>query len=248
MEDSRTRLWDSMWLPLLFVALIWLVHAVQFMFDWDFAYYGIYPLKASGLKGIFFTPLIHGDFAHLIHNTIPFFILGTLIFYFYPKVATKSMVMIYFLSGIGVWLFARTVYHIGASGVVYGMMAFILGTGIFRRNIKSITLALIVFFFYSGMLVGLFPVKPGVSWEGHLSGAIVGLFTAFFYKMEIESDEHSFAYPPPPDEADRPYFLPRDTFDKTRAERQRALALERQRALEEQRRKELGDDWERDLG
>ena len=259
MEDSKARLLDAMWWPLLFVALIWLIHSVQFIFGWDFGYFGIYPLRLSGLKGIIFTPLIHGDFSHLIHNTIPFFVLATIMFYFYPKVSFRSIGMIYILSGIGVWLFARTVYHIGASGVVYGLMAFILGTGIFRRNIKSVTLALIVFLYYSGMLVGLFPVQTGVSWEGHLSGAIVGIFTAFFYKLEIETDEIVPVYPPEPDLASRPYFLPRDTFEKTRAQRIEEARLERQRRIQEaherkvkeeleRQRKAREGDWESDIG
>jgi len=251
MEDSKARFIESMWLPLLFLALIWLVHSIQFIFGWDFGRFGIYPLRISGLKGILFTPLIHGDFSHLIHNTIPFFVLATIIFYFYPKVAFRSMVMIYFLSGIGVWLFARTVYHIGASGVVYGLMAFILGTGIFRRNIKSVTLALIVFLYYSGMFVGLFPVQTGVSWEGHLSGAIVGIFTAFFYKLEIETDEIVPTYPPEPNLASRPYFLPRDIFEKTRAERIQEQRLEQQRKIQEEldrQRRDREGNWNTDIG
>lgn len=234
-----------------FILVIWVVHLLEMVMGWDLVYYGTYPLKLFGLKGILFMPLIHSGFPHLIHNTIPFLVLGTMMYYFYPKVAFKSIAMIYVLSGIGVWLFARPSYHIGASGVVYGMMAFVIGTGIFRKNIKSVALAFIVFLLYSGMLAGLFPGQVGVSHEGHLSGAVVGLFAAFFYKLEIEEDEIPETYDPVIPRSERPYFLPRDIFEKTRQERyleemerQRLAALERQRRLEEIRRQqeEEGDD------
>jgi len=242
---------QSLQLPLLFVALLWILHLLQYFSGFDLGPFGVYPRQFFGLRGVFLAPLIHADFAHLISNSIPLLALSGIIFYFYRRVAVRSFLMIYLLTGLAVWAFGRSVFHIGASGVVYGLMAFILGTGIFRRNIKSVTLALIVFLFYSGMLVGLFPVQTGVSWEGHLSGAIVGIFTAFFYKLEIETDEIVPVYPPEPDLASRPYFLPRDTFEKTRAERAQALRMEQERkiqeALERQRRAQDGE-WNSDIG
>jgi len=117
---------------------------------------------------------------------------------------------------------ARDVYHIGASGVVYGLVAFIFWNGIFRRSLRSTVLALVVMVMYGGYFQGLLPDQEGISWESHLSGAIVGIFAAFFYKEELEiEEEQEKNYNPFVDEDDknlRP-FLDRDVFDKTKQER-----------------------------
>ena len=192
--------------------------------DSDLGYLGIYPREFFGLKGVIAAPLIHGDLSHLLSNSIPVFVLGTLIFYFYKRVALRSIIMMYLLTGLAVWLLARSVFHIGASGVVYGMVTFMLGNGLFRRNLKSVVLALIVLFFYSGMFVGVLPNQEGISWESHLYGAFVGLFTSFYYKEEIEVDEEEdvpFWEHAQTEEENRPYFLERDVFEKTREERLR---------------------------
>jgi len=181
--------------------------------------WGIYPRTIHGLKGIIFSPFIHGDWGHLIFNMMPFFTLGLIIYYFYPRVAGSVMVMIFIITGISVWGFARYNYHIGASGLVYGMLAFVGVTGILRRNVKSIILSLIVLFFYQGFFNGLIP-KEGVSWESHLYGALAGAFAAYFYKNYIEEDEEKTV---PSWELEQPqegrYFLPRDIFEKTKAQR-----------------------------
>jgi len=181
------------------------------------------------------APLIHADWGHLISNSIPFFVVSTMIMYFYRSVAIKSMIMIYILTGFAVWILAKQVFHIGASGVVYGLVAFIFGSGIFRRNLKSIVLALIVTLLYSGMVVGFLP-KEGISWESHLYGALVGIFTSFFYKGELEEDEIQKENPwaDEPAYADRPYFLQRDTFLKTKEERRIEAEIERARLEAEQ--------------
>ena len=213
------RLKKSMVFPLYFLAIMWIVHLVQFISPFDFGFLGVYPLEWSGLKGIIFAPLVHGDWQHLISNSAPFFVLTTMIMLFYRKVAIRSFLMIYILTGLSVWLFARPVFHIGASGVVYGLLAFVFWSGIFRRNIKSIVLALIVTFLYSGFIVGILPNQPGISWESHLMGGLIGIFTAYWYKEEIEADEHrevpSWELEEPKEEE---FFLPRDAFDRTKQE------------------------------
>ena len=112
-------------------------------------------------------------------------------------------------------------YHIGASGVVYGLATFIMGTGIFRRNIKSIVLALIVLFYYSGMFMSILPREEGVSWESHLYGGIIGLLVAWYYRNDLETDEVAIA-PSWANEAptEGKHFLPRDVFEMTKWERQ----------------------------
>lgn len=219
---EKRLLLESLKFPVIFLLFIWALHIFQYIFGLRWGFMGVYPRELSGLKGIITSPFIHGDFSHLFNNTIPFFVLATMTLYFYKKVAIRSILMIYILTGISVWLIARPTYHIGLSGVVFGLFGFVLGNGIFRRNIRSIVLALIVFLLYSGMLVGLFPTEEGVSWESHASGFVIGLFTAYFYKSELEAEE--IRQSPWEEEtlaSDQPHFLPRDIFDKTKAERQR---------------------------
>lgn len=221
-KTEKNQLLESLRIPVIFILIIWSLHIFQYLFSMRWGFLGVYPREFYGLKGIFTSPFIHGDFSHLFNNTVPFFILSTMTLYFYKKVAIRSILMIYILTGFAVWLLARETYHIGLSGVVFGLFGFVLGNGIFRRNIRSIVLALIVFLLYSGMLVGLFPTDEGVSWESHAAGFFIGLFTAYFYKGELEAEEikHS-PWEDEPDHADQPYYFPRDVFDKTKQERLR---------------------------
>lgn len=133
----------------------------------------------------------------------------------------RAFWMIYFLTGAAVWLFARPVSHIGASGVVYGLVAFIFWNGIFRRSLRSIILAAVVMLLYSGMFMGVLPDQEGISWESHLLGSLMGIFTSFWFKGELEDDEAEHRHDPFADERDveKQYFLPRDVFEKTKAER-----------------------------
>ncbi len=218
---ANKRFYNSLRFPLLFIVVIWLVHIVQFIGGFNFGQFGIFPHSLLGLRGILLAPLIHADFGHLISNSVPMFALSGIIFYFYPRVAFRSFLMIYLLTGLAVWLLGRSVFHVGASGVVYGLVAFVAWNGIFRRDIKSIVLALIVVFFYQGMFAGILPNQEGISWESHLYGALVGIFTSFFYKEELEEDELEPVDPFTEEIVEsNTYFLPRNTFEKTRAQRE----------------------------
>jgi len=159
---------------------------------------GILPRVLTGTIGIVTAPLIHANFSHLISNTIPLVILGFTIFLFYPRVSYKVFIMVYLLTGIFVWLFARPVFHIGASGLVYAYVSFLFFSGIFRRDNKSIGAALIVTFLYGGIVWGILPGQEGISWESHLFGGIAGVIIAFIlrnfdpperYEWEDEPDD-----------------------------------------------------------
>lgn len=210
-EISAKAFRRSLRFPIFFIVLIWVIHILKVAFDLPFNRLGVLPRETSGLKGILTSPLIHGDFGHLISNSAPAVVLLTLIFVFYRKVALKSFVLIYLLTGVAVWLFAKSVFHIGASGVVYGLVSFVFWTGIFRRNVKSIVLALIVTVLYSGYFAGIVPNQPGVSWESHLFGAIVGIFVAYLFRSQIEQDQEIDQYTHEPEEEET-YFFERDTF------------------------------------
>ena len=143
---------------------------------------GILPRDMFGFLGIISGPIVHANFSHLLSNTIPLIILGWAIFFFYSKVSYKTFIVIYVLTGLLVWLFAREVYHIGASGIVYGIVSFLFFSGIFRRDNKSISIALIVTFLYGGIIWGILPGQKGISWESHLFGGIAGIITAFIFR------------------------------------------------------------------
>lgn len=230
------------------VGVLWIVHILKITTDYNFGQYGVFPREWSGMKGILFAPFIHGDFKHLISNSIPLLVLTTILIYFYKKVALPVFVLIYILTGFAVWLFARRSYHIGASGVVYGLISFVFWSGVFRRNLRSIVLALVVTILYSGYFAGIVPGEDGISWESHLFGAIAGLIVAFLVKGILEDED--VEVDPWADEKLEPekYYLPRDAFEKTKAERfteqQQKIAEEKARLAAERSRRSGG--WESD--
>lgn len=187
------------------------------------AYYGIFPRELWGARGILTAPLTHGSWAHLISNSAPLLFLSFLLFYFYSRIAVPAFALLYILTGIAVWLFARPVYHIGASGVVYGLVSFIFWSGIFRKQVRSIILALIVTVLYSGMFLGILPNEDGISWESHLLGAFVGIIVAFIYRKKKASrdewEEQFLRRRRTEEEEMETYFFAPDTFEKTRQER-----------------------------
>jgi len=165
-----------------FVALLWLVWLVDAFFALHLYRFGVYPRDVGGLPGILLSPLVHGSFAHLFANTLPLFILGTALLYGYPRAARVALPLIYLGSGLGTWLFARSSFHIGASGLTHGMMFFVFIIGVLRRDRPSIALSLLVFFLYGGMVWGIFPQDPNVSYETHFFGAVMGVALAFLLR------------------------------------------------------------------
>ncbi len=226
-----TKLYDSVIWPFRMLIVMWGITIIQEFTPLSFIWLGVYPGELWGLKGIFFMPLVHGDLGHILSNTPPFFVLTTMLLFFYRKVAWPSFVMIYLLSGLAVWLtgfvpmiFGASGFHVGASGVVYGLAAFVFWTGIFRRNIKSIALALIVAFYYGSMIWGILPGQEGISWQGHLLGGLAGVFAAFWFKDRVEEDEKPKKYSweeEHPALNEDSYFLDRDVFERTKKERER---------------------------
>jgi membrane associated rhomboid family serine protease len=219
MKEKTLDILNALRFPMVFVVSLWVIHTVTFFTGIRLSYLGVLPREISGLVGIITSPLIHGDWQHLISNTVPLAALGAVIFLFYRRVAVKAFLLIYILSGLGVWLFARPfTHHIGASGLVYGLISFVFWSGIFRRSLRSIVLALVMLVMYSGYFPGIMPGKEGISWESHLYGAITGIIIAWIFKGRIEEDEVEPPLPEEP-EPDR-YFFPRDVFESTLKERE----------------------------
>jgi membrane associated rhomboid family serine protease len=182
---ERKRLLLSMLIPFMLVFIMWLVKAAEVIFDTDLYFLGIFPLKASSLTGIITSPFVHADIRHLFNNTLPLFILCTALFYFYSQVAFRVLLWLVLLTGLAVWLTGRPAWHIGASGIVYGLAAFLFVSGIIRRHIPLMGLSLLVVFLYGEMVWGIFPgFRPNISWESHMLGAAFGLFLAVWYRAE----------------------------------------------------------------
>lgn len=179
----RKKLLLSMIIPGIFIFFMWLVKIIELLFEIDLSRFGIYPLSLNGLPGIIFSPFIHNDFTHLFNNTLPLFLLSVALFYFYSEVALKVFTWTYFLTGILVWIAGREAWHIGASGLVYGLASFLFFSGIIRKYFRLIALSLLIVFMYGSMVWGLFPgVYKNVSWESHMLGFFSGIVLAVFYR------------------------------------------------------------------
>lgn len=165
--------------------LIWAVYWLELMLGVNFNTFGVMPRTVSGLKGILFSPFIHGSLEHLYNNTIPLGLLLAALWYFYRDVAWKIVFFGILMSGGLLWLIGRTSYHIGASGLIYVLASFIFFKGVFSSYFRLIALSLIIVFIYGSLLWYIFPVKEGISWEGHLAGFITGLFLASIVKSAV---------------------------------------------------------------
>ena len=181
-RQEKNKILSSFFYSGCFVLLLWIIQFVQWAIDKDFSDYGILPGQIKGLSGIFTAPLIHADFSHLISNSITLFLLLFGILYFYRSSAVMVFFIIYIMDGLLVWLFARESYHIGASGLVYGFAAFLFFSGLFRKDKRSIALSLLIVFLYGGMVWGVLPTDPKISFESHLFGALTGIVCAFLFR------------------------------------------------------------------
>lgn len=177
------------------IVLLWLLRIFETEYGLDLSSWGVHPLQMKGLRGIIFSPLIHASFEHLAANTLPLFILTFSLFFFYRKSAYVIFSFIYLLSGFFVWIFGRETFHIGASGIIYGLAAFLFLSGILSHNVRLLTISLIVALIYGYMFWGIFPIKPEISWESHLWGGISGFGLALLFhkpapvNQEIEEVE-----------------------------------------------------------
>jgi membrane associated rhomboid family serine protease len=168
--------------PILLVFSMWVVFWAETRFGINLNRYGVYPQKVEGLRGVLFSPFIHSSLKHLFNNSIPLLVLSSALFYFYSNVKWKVLFFGTLLTGVLTWFLGRPAYHIGASGVVYMLVSFLFFKGILSKQFQLIALSLIVVFLYGGLVWYLFPVDEQISWEGHLSGFIVGTFLALLLK------------------------------------------------------------------
>ena len=182
MTGEKRKFLISLYYPLGFILFLWIIKIIEVTLYISFIQYGLLPHHLPGLIGIITYPLIHANFNHLISNSIPLLFLGTGLIYFYPNASLKVFLLIYFIPGILIWFFARPAYHIGASGLVYGLVSFFFFSGIIRRDNRSIALALVVTFLYGSLVWGVLPIDKTISWEGHLFGSLTGILCAVIFR------------------------------------------------------------------
>ncbi len=186
-SQERIKVIGSLIFPTIVVVIMWLVKVAELVFDTSFATWGIFPGKLSGLPGVLFSPFIHGNIAHLSANTVPIWVLASALIFFYREIAWKVLLLVYVVTGIWVWSWARESYHIGMSGIIYGLAAFLFFSGIFRRESRLMAISFLVSFLYGSLIWGIFPQlfpKENISWESHLMGLVAGLAIAVFYRKE----------------------------------------------------------------
>ena len=218
-------------LPMLFVLLLWLVFWYELKFNHSLSHFGIYPREVFGLKGIFFSPFLHGDLEHLANNSVALLVLLPLLRYFYKEQTFVVLLLGVLFSGLGTWLLGRPSYHIGASGLIYALVSFIFFKGIFTKYYRLVALSFMIVILYGGSVWYMFPnIKEGISWEGHFAGFFVGLALALVLKtpqfgnsifydwqkpdfnpeldpfMKNFDDKGVFNPPPKPEEIIKEYF------------------------------------------
>jgi membrane associated rhomboid family serine protease len=186
------------------VALIWLIP----LLGWGLGLerFGVRPRQLIGLPGILVAPLLHAGFTHLIANSLPLLVLGTAMLYLYPSAALRVLPAVYLGPGIAVWFFGKEGVHVGASGLVYGLVSYIFVGGLIRRDRRAIAASLLVCFMYGTLAWGVLPINPTVSWETHLAAALIGVLLAIMlrhrdnpprilYSWEDEGSEYEDGQP-----------------------------------------------------
>lgn len=193
--------------PLIFVVILVAVHSFQVFSGINLSHFGIQPRQLGGLDGIVFSPLLHGDWNHLIHNSFPLLFLGAGLFSLFRPIAWKVIAGIWLMSGFWIWVAvspqiaytvraeAYVIPTVGASTLVFGLIFFLLFSGFFRRERQAIAMGLAVAFYYGGsILTGLFPEDPRVSWEGHLFGALAGLILAWMLRKQAQARRKKYSW------------------------------------------------------
>ncbi|WP_276869275.1 rhomboid family intramembrane serine protease [Bacteroides heparinolyticus] len=167
-------------IPMFLLFTLYTLKVLETGMDWDFTRLGVYPMEKRGVFGIFAHPLVHSGFKHLLANTMPLFFLTWCLFYFYRHIAPYIFFSIWIGCGMLTFLIGKPGWHIGASGIIYGLAFFLFFSGILRRHVPLIAIALLVTFLYGGLVWNMFPqfVQTNISWEGHISGAIAGTLSA----------------------------------------------------------------------
>lgn len=214
-QSDKIKFYKSLVFPVLLLALIWLVKIVEIYFRLDFSNFGIQPLHIKGLRGIVLSPILHGDLNHLWANSTPLFILTAGLVYYYHDSWFKILAFAWIATGLWVWSFAdENSLHIGASGVVYALVAFHFTAGMLKREVRQMAFAFLVIFLYGSVIWGIFPElfpDKNISWESHLLGLLAGATLAFFFRENgLQRNEHVWYDDDVPDGEDAYWRIHKD--------------------------------------
>jgi len=214
MNDNHFKFSLSVFvLPMLSVLSIWFAFWAERKLHIDLMTYGIYPRSFEGLRGIIFSPFIHGNAEHLYNNSIPLFILIAALRYFYRENSLKILGLGVLFSGFLTWIIARDAYHIGASSLIYVLVSFIFFKGIKTKYYRLVALSFLVILLYGSLVWYVFPnIEEGISWEGHLSGLITGFAFSIFFKTPEYKKLIKYQWEQPDYDASQDKFMQR--FDE----------------------------------
>lgn len=212
MNQDRKKFFGSLAIPALLVTLMWVVKVAEMAFSVDLNPWGLIPQTTRGLLGILTMPFLHGSWEHLLTNSVPVLVLGTALYYCYPTLSNRVMLISWLASGLLTWsIGAPHSVHIGASALIYSLNLFLIVSGFIRRNRMLIVISLIMVFLYGSFIWGMIPALAklqNISWEGHLSGAITGIVLAFIFRKEgPQKEEHHWEEEDDEDDNDeKPYW------------------------------------------
>ena len=165
-----------------FLAFLWIIFIVDAVLGLRLGRFGLQPGSVPGLVGLVTAPLLHGSAGHIFSNSLPLLISLTAMLFLYPNSSLRAIPLIWLGSGLFAWIIGRPSFHYGASGLVYGLLAFVFVSGVIRRDMRSVAVSLVVWFLYGTMIWGVFPIRPHMSWELHLGGAVMGVLAALVFR------------------------------------------------------------------
>jgi len=169
-------------IALVSIGILWTIFILDAAFGLRLGRFGLRPGSVGGLVGILTAPLLHGSVQHLLSNTIPLLVSLTATLYLYPASSLRVIPLLWLGSGAIAWYIGRPSLHFGASGLIYGLLAYVFAGGILRRDLRSVSVSLLVGFLYGSMIWGVLPIRPNMSWEMHLGGALMGCLLAILYR------------------------------------------------------------------
>ena len=181
-KQARRNFRLALKMSLVVIGILWSIFIFDAVFGLHLVRFGLRPGSIPGLVGIVTAPLLHANFQHILSNTFPLFLSLTAILYLYPRASVRVIPLIWLGSGALAWFIGRSTLHIGASGMIYGLLAYVFVSGIIRRDMRSVSVSLLVGFLYGSMVWGVLPIRPHMSWEMHLSGAVFGVLLAFVFR------------------------------------------------------------------